>query len=128
MAILGKRKCRDLIAKPDSTNAADHSTSTDADLQALFRQHFEAKFKPLPQAFQKASQQPQTTLIDSEEPSNESDWSGLSDGGNDNSVEVIEHTNSTGAKRIEVPRNEIKTFMVPSDCPQQPSTIRKCGY
>ena len=122
MAVLGKRKRRDQITESDGTNATDHSPSTDANLQALFRQHFEAKFKPLPQVFQNALQQPQPYLIDSEELSNESDWSGLSDGEDDNGVEVIEHTNSTGARRIEVPRDEVKTFMVFSGCPSHQSS------
>ncbi|MCJ1351285.1 MAG: hypothetical protein MMC33_001269 [Icmadophila ericetorum] len=122
--ILGKRKRRDQITESHREKSVSDSPSTKAKLQALFKQHFEAKFKPLPEAPQKTSHQPQNTFVGSEaEGSDGSDWSGLSDVENGAGVEVIEHTNSTGAKRIEVPKDEVKAFMTTKPPTLTSSTI-----
>jgi hypothetical protein len=90
---LGKRKrvSREELQRPSqSSSPSSGSPDSDAeDLQAIFRRAFEAKFKPL-------SIEPKKPKIveapEEEEHEEESDWSGISDEGED--VQVIEHTDS----------------------------------
>ena len=101
-----------VVAAMPTEATRDDSPDKDGDLQALFRQHFESRFKPL----EGLPSPPLKRPIASEESlddQSDSGWEGLSDGGVDEQqVEVVEHTMSTGVKRAEVPREELKTFMV----------------
>ena len=99
-----------VAAKPRETKG-DDPPDKDGDVQALFRQHFESRFRPLkglPSSRLKCPEADEETP----ESQSESDWEGVSDEGYGKPVEVVEHSISTGVKRAEVPREELKTFMV----------------
>ena len=106
IAILGKRKRRDRledVRKEDLRNSdANHQ------VQALFQQHFEAKFRPLtglpipPQPTEKA---------DSSTDNGGSDWEGLSDHDDVLKVQIVEHINSKTTEE-DIPKDELRTFMV----------------
>jgi hypothetical protein len=91
-------------AYPSSSDTDDHDR-----IQEIFRQHFEAKFKPLPESKPQGS----TQLEDeSEEDENieEEEWLGCSSDGDDAVIE-IDYTNTFDS----VPhggKNEYKAFMV----------------
>ncbi|KAA6412284.1 MAG: hypothetical protein FRX48_04436 [Lasallia pustulata] len=113
-------------SKPRETKR-DESLDKDDDLQALFRQHFESRFKPLKGLPSSRLKCPEA---DEETPENqsESDWEGLSDEEYGKPVEVVEHKISTGVKRAEVPREELKTFMTtkpPSSLENPLSTAKR---
>ena len=105
---LGKRKRRDQVNDLGTTR---ESTAEDesSDLQALFRQHFESTFEPLPGSFAPPPLFPDLdTKASDEEP--ESDWDGFSEDGEDN-TEAVHYAISTQSK-VNVSKDEYKTFMV----------------
>ena len=115
--ILGKRKRRDQL----DDQVTGQVNSTDEQLQALFRQHFEAQFRPLKGLLSKETKESTPDLTKSQD-SEDSEWTGLSGNDSDGNVQVIEHTAFTGAKRADVPREELKIFMVlsyPIPCPKR---------
>ena len=105
---LGKRKRRDQVGDPDGVE--DHRPHEDnADLQALFRQHFEAKFRPLesmnlPVQEQRLAGSPPAGEDES------SDWEGLPED-EGHGPKIIEH-NVSLASSDGVPTEELKSFMV----------------
>lgn len=105
-AMLGKRK-------RSALNNAMASSASQADLQEIFKRHFEAQFQPLPdQQPLVASKQPtEADLVSDEE---NSDWDGISTDGEALSIEVVEYTAPTKAERAELPKEELKGFMVKS--------------
>lgn len=106
---LGKRKRRDELADENDNpgeSAKDQSTN---ELQNLLRQHFEAAFEPL-EEFQPETHIADITQADTSESEAISDWSGFSEDDGDG-AEVIYHSNSRTSK-ADVPREELKTFMV----------------
>ena len=111
--VLGKRKRRDQICDSHSSKVADGEQSERAELQALFRQHFEARFEPLKEHTRLHSEdKQQDTLSLSSEEEVESNWEGLSNEDEDDHVQVVEHNAFIGAKKSDVSREELKTFMV----------------
>lgn len=106
-AILGKRKRRNQL----DDHTIERVNSTDQQSQALFRQHFEAQFRPLEGPPSIETKEPTPDLTKSED-SEDWEWTGLSDNDGGANIQVIEHTATTGAKRADVPRKELKTFMV----------------
>lgn len=104
--MLGKRK-------RSALNNAMASSASQADLQEIFKRHFEAQFQPLPdQQPLVASKQPtEADLVSDEE---NSDWDGISTDGEALSIEVVEYTAPTKAERAELPKEELKGFMVKS--------------
>lgn len=104
---LGKRKRRDQI-----TNIELHHGSTAVDnpanLQALFQQHFESTFEPLPDF----ARPPKAHNIDAK-PSDEdleSDWDGFSE--NDEENAETTHYATSAPSIADVSKVEFKTFMV----------------
>lgn len=78
-------------------------------IQAIFRQHFEAQFKPLPAPKPK----PQNVSVDEEynnAASEGEEWSGISEG--ENEALVIEHTEAAISTKGLVSRQELKAFLV----------------
>lgn len=106
---LGKRKRRDHLAEADALAGQSPDDEATAKLQALFRQHFEGTFEPL-----EAAKTLQTNAItvgnEASSDSVESDWDGLSQ--EDSEATQIIHHSKPGASRADVPRDELKTFMV----------------
>ena len=105
---LGKRKRRDQINKVD-TNKTSIVHEDSASLQALFRQHFESIFEPLPGTLVRS---PLTHTIDTE-PSDrepESDWDGFSDQSEEYAETV--HCATRASSKADVSKDEFKTFMV----------------
>lgn len=117
---LGKRKRDTQVVSrttaaphPHESHAQDSVDSTD-----IFRRHFEAAFAPLPDKTDDKEE------ADSEESSEElseyshaesevSEWSGLSESGNDSPVvEVIDHTVAQNGEDDEFHRARQKAFMV----------------
>lgn len=111
-SVLGKRKSR-------NTEPA----ISEEEAQAIFRRHFEAQFKPLPE-----QSKPKTAVVDDvaatdSDESDESEWGGISDEEDEDdmsepSVEVVDHTSSTTHDpTAAMSRRELKAFMV---CPTPP--------
>ncbi|KAI8941012.1 hypothetical protein NX059_002259 [Plenodomus lindquistii] len=109
---LGKRKrvTRAELEQPSRspTPSSDSDDSGAEDLQAAFRRAFEAKFKPLPSEPKKPKIE-ETPVREDEEEEDETDWSGISQGENDD-VEVIEYTD-TKRERDEAEKALKKAFM-----------------
>ncbi|MCJ1322669.1 hypothetical protein MMC15_008018, partial [Xylographa vitiligo] len=126
---LGKRKRRSQLFSPQPT-----SPSTNSHLQALFQQHFEAKYGPLP-----PPTPPLTTTTPtppSAPPSSESSdqaWEGLSASSSSSpplspstsEVRVISHRTPARSKRADVPRSELRAFMKPT--PPATTAARAAG-
>ncbi|MCJ1476878.1 hypothetical protein MMC13_005547 [Lambiella insularis] len=108
--ILGKRKRRTHI---DISVLTKHDDVSAEQMQALLRQHFESKYKPLKTIPRKrpahSAASNTLTLSDGEE----SAWEGLDDDESAREVQVIEHTTHFGAQRADVPKEELKAFMTP---------------
>lgn len=105
---LGKRKRRDQISDTEinrESAADDRSVS----LQALFRQHFESTFEPLPCTF---ARPPLVHNIDdkSSDEELESDWDGFPEL-YEEQVETVHYATSAPSK-ADVSKDEFKTFMV----------------
>ena len=105
---LGKRKRRDRIidAEVPHQSTADENS---ADLQALFRQHFESKFEPLPSSVARSYL---VDKINTEPPDKEleSDWDGFSEDGEEPAETV--HCAISAPFKADVSKAESKTFMV----------------
>lgn len=101
MAIaLGKRKRRS-----PSENSTDES---DTDAQAIFRRHFEARFKPLPELSRPAAKVEPVTALEDEA----SQWSGIeSDKEEEVKVHIVQHSTFYGL-REKPSRADEKAFMV----------------
>ena len=104
--VLGKRKHRDRLEDACAATFGDGSPSKN--LQALFQQHFEAKFEPLA-GLARSRQAEKSVEHPTEE--DESDWEGISNHDDNHSVEIVEHT-SLDVARVDVPKQELKMFMV----------------
>lgn len=77
---LGKRKRKNAESFPADRAASNDSDMTlDEDVQAVFRRHFEAQFKPLPAPTKKTLDVVEDTH--NLEDSDESEWNGISEGG-----------------------------------------------
>ena len=105
---LGKRKRRDQITDLE----VDHiSTSDDnnANLQALFRQHFESTFEPLPGSVTPPSlvHSIETQQSDGEP---ESDWNGFSDHDEECAKTVL--CTSSAPSKADISKDELRKFMV----------------
>ena len=101
---LGKRKRRDQIVSDE------HSVDPDGnavDLQALFRLHFEAKFKPLEGISLPVERAQVPTPSDDEVAS---EWEGLSDKGDSEGPQIIQHYTPQPAE-IDIPKDELRAFM-----------------
>ena len=104
---LGKRKRRDQINNLETSrdSTADEDSTN---LQALFRQHFESTFEPLPSfAPPKLVQDLDTKASDEDL---ESDWDGFSEHGEEHTETV--HYATSGPSKADVSKGEFKTFMV----------------
>jgi hypothetical protein len=109
--LLGKRKRRKELSDPDSPEGLELGNDHPDDVQARFREHFEAQFAPLD-----APSPPGKQLepVDSEcsDDESESDWEGISD---DEAMpaNIVEYQ-SVELRKNEMPRVEFKSFMVRS--------------
>ena len=103
---VGKRKRRDQIILNDSPIDTGPDR-TAADLQALFQQHFEAKFRPLEGVSLPAIITPVPTSPNEDA---RSEWEGLSDNEDCESPQVIQH-HITQAAGNEMPKDELRAFM-----------------
>lgn len=104
---LGKRKRRDQITN-DETNKS-FVLDNESNLQALFRQHFESTFEPLPSSAARSqiANNVDTQRFDEEA---ESDWDGFSDSVGDH-AEII-HCAASASSKVDISPDEFKTFMV----------------
>lgn len=103
---LGKRKRR------YQTASDEHSIETDpdgnaAELQALFRQHFETRFKPLEGFALPVGRVQTTTCLDEDVAT---DWEGLSDNEDPKGPQIIQHYAPQSAE-IDIPKDELRAFM-----------------
>lgn len=105
---LGKRKRRDQISDTE-TNRKSAADDSSASLQALFRQHFESTFEPLPCTF---ARPPLVHNIDdkSSDEELESDWDGFSELDEEHAETV--HYATSAPSKADVSKDEFKTFMV----------------
>ena len=104
---LGKRKRRDQITDLGSSRESTAQEES-ANLQALFQQHFESTFEPLPGSFARPLLAPKDTRASDEEP--ETEWDGFSEHGEEY-AETLHYATSVPSK-AEVSKDEFRTFMV----------------
>lgn len=107
--LLGKRKRRTDIDRKDNAICILSDNEASDNLQALFRQHFEAQFKPLDIAH---TPQSKHELEESQVRTNdsESDWEGLSD---EEKVEIhFIQSSKANRQKYEMSNDEFKSFMV----------------
>lgn len=107
--LLGKRKRRTDIDRNDNATCILSDNEASGSLQALFRQHFEAQFKPLDIAH---TPQSKHELEESHVRNNdsESDWEGLSD---EERVEThFIQSSEANRQNFEISNDEFKSFMV----------------
>lgn len=107
---LGKRKRvrRETVSKTETAPQDAPNYSDQEDLQAIFRRHFEARFKPLAD-LAKPKEKP-VDLVAEESTEEESEWDGISED-EEAPVEVIEHSTSTDAASL-LDKQAQKAFMV----------------
>jgi hypothetical protein len=97
--LLGKRKRNVLIDKPTEASKQQLANGeSDEDVQAIFRRHFEAQFRPLSveQVAGKSDNEPYDETADylaerGDTESDNSSWDGFSSKEADDIVEVVEH-------------------------------------
>ncbi|ROT38339.1 hypothetical protein SODALDRAFT_351412 [Sodiomyces alkalinus F11] len=105
-SVLGKRKSRNT-----------ELSISEEEAQAIFRRHFEAQFKPLPEQPKSNPQIADDDLATDTDESDDSEWGGISDeddgdGSSEQSVEVIDHTSSnTHDPTVSMSKRELKAFM-----------------
>ena len=109
ITMIGKRKRESVVVRKTSQSVKRDELDGAYD---VLRQHFEATFEPIPQP------NPVSITDDveedaSEEASQHSDWSGLSDDGEDTpSVQVVEHAQAEVSAANSSRATEFKAFMV----------------
>jgi hypothetical protein len=105
---LGKRK-RQSAKMTEDVRQEDSEDSRSAELNAqeIFRRHFEAQFKPLPQVKKPAKALEERLEDESEE---NSEWDGISDT-EELAVQVVEHTDAQ-SRMATMSKEELKAFMV----------------
>lgn len=105
---LGKRKRRDQFTDPESSR--EYTVEADsANLQALFQQHFESTFEPLPGSFARPLSVPNLHTKTSDD-ERETEWDGFSDH-DEEDAETVHYATSLPST-ADVSKNEIRTFMV----------------
>lgn len=100
----------------------------------IFRRHFEARFKPLPDVKEKKGGKKGTVVAEEDEDEDE-EWGGLSEGSEDDEeeedsddddgvkrrkIDVVEHTSAVSAPKMS--KAELKAFMVRSQLIFPPSS------
>ncbi|KAL9098671.1 MAG: hypothetical protein Q9163_005716, partial [Psora crenata] len=123
--ILGKRKRRDPPVDDALISSSSSGNLDSAHVQALLKQHFEAKFEPLP-----ATENFSTTVPKSEDGNDHEEahsaWEGISDGEVDQ-PELVRYAASTSAKP-DLSKDEMKAFMTSRPpMPNVPSTSTAKG-
>lgn len=105
---LGKRKRRSHKSTEHGRKDDEDDTLLELNAQEIFRRHFEARFKPLPQAEKNALKAIEEQLeVKSEE---DSEWDGISDG-DESAVQVVEHADAQ-SRMATMSKEEVKSFMV----------------
>jgi hypothetical protein len=113
-------------ARKSDAESDDEDGQEVLDAQEIFRRHFEAQFKPLPEV---RLREKKVDVQESEEEDEEEDWDGISgdgegeDGGSDEdededmapTVDVVEHTATI--TRPKMSKAELKAFMVSTPFP-----------
>ena len=109
---LRKRRRREEFTDEDVTPGQLLDEDTASEMHNILQRHFEDTFEPLADHHVLPAA---TTKIDANgsEFESESDWGGISEGQSD-SAEVINYA-KTSLLKAEVPKEEIKTFMVSAD-------------
>lgn len=114
--MLGKRKRDTLVVSRTQSEADTHSSSPSANRDAgdIFRRHFEATFAPLPESKLEEVVESDEEEEGSDDASEVSEWSGLSQSDNEESiVEVVDYTTTqNGHDSDEFHRARQKAFMV----------------
>ncbi|KAF2669480.1 hypothetical protein BT63DRAFT_455460 [Microthyrium microscopicum] len=116
---LGKRK----RTQPKSTIKSTKSTDSDDEsqhVQDVFRKHFEAQFKPLPTEENTAQSQED---LRSDASSDSDSWSGFSE--DENTIEVVEHTNDRPARSDVLDKHELKAFLSSKPPPSSTTNTTK---
>ncbi|RDW78407.1 hypothetical protein BP5796_06259 [Coleophoma crateriformis] len=131
-ANLGKRKRQatgEATEKPRKSKreSSEELDSALEDAQAIFRRHFEAQFKPLPEV-KKAAKPIEAAPEEEESQEDESEWDGLSEV-EETEVQVVEHTDAQ-SRMAAMSKEELKAFMsskVPRSAPEVSLLRDKAG-
>ena len=105
---LGKRKRRDQFTDLESSRESIVDEES-ANLHALFQQHFESTFEPLPGFFARPLSVPNLHTKTSDD-ERETEWDGFSDHGEED-AETVHHATSVPAT-ADISKDEVRTFMV----------------
>ena len=105
--ILGKRKRRTALDAKDNRQDGEDSETLELNAQEVFRRHFEAQFKPLPQVQRPTKVLEEQAIGESED---DSEWDGISDG-EQTAVQVVEHTDRQ-FRIATMSKVEVKSYMV----------------
>lgn len=120
---LGKRKRtrqEPVKAVEEDVSRSPRPAPDNEDVQAIFRRHFEAQFKPLGEV-KKPKQSESEPLPSKTAEEGESDWCGFSEEEED-VVEVIEHSTTAGIGEA-ASKHELKAFMVRPMSALYPSVV-----
>lgn len=114
--MLGKRKRDTQVVSREKAGSEDHDSMTGrtANTNDVFRQYFEAQFAPLPEQHNASSvEESEDESVVSENESDISEWSGISDTGDPVAVvEVVDHVSKSTDEKDEFHRARQKAFMV----------------
>lgn len=119
---LGKRKRtpqEPVKATEEDISRTPPPAPEDEDVQAIFRRHFEAQFKPLGEVKKPRQREPEP--LPSKIVEEELDWCGFSEEGAD-AVEVIEHSTTAGIGEA-ASKHELRAFMVSLTSALYPSIV-----
>lgn len=113
--VIGKRKRREYLTDSKLCQEVEARSSHDSRLKALLRQSFENKFEPLETCSPMSGQD--SFLNDDPGPDHDpNEWTGFSDGDEDEDKEVPEaivfHHQNNRTARGDISKQELKSFMV----------------
>jgi len=110
--MLGKRKRDTIVIPRESANESEVTIApSDIETRDLFRQYFEARFKPLEEALNSKSPAENPLLACLDEDSG-SEWDGISDPDTLQVAEVIQHGASSSQTPVVSHKQARKEFMV----------------
>lgn len=117
----------------DEDEEDEEDGEEELDAAEIFRRHFEARFKPLPDVKEKKVKKKGAVVEEEEHDDEDEEWGGLSGEGSENDdeeedsedegvkrrkIDVVEHTAAVSAPKMS--KAELKAFMVRSHPPSSP--------
>lgn len=122
----------DMRSSDEDEDMEEEEEEEELDAAEIFRRHFEARFKPLPDVKEKKAGK-KGVVVEEEDEEEDEEWGGLSGESEDSEeeedsddegvkrrkIDVVEHTSAISAPKMS--KAELKAFMVCSLPPSSPS-------